>query len=356
MKDMRLLLGVLLLAGGLGAQMKLTVRQLVSFVKSSVDLRHDDKKVAQYLKQVTLTQRLDDSTLTELQAAGIGPRTTEALIVLRDLSRSLIPAPAPDASAPKATLEPPPPSEQRRALADAREYALNYIRRLPDFLCTQVTRRYIDPSGLEFWQRDDVITARLSFFEQKENYQVVLVNSRPVDVPMERLGGAISVGEFGSMMKELFDPEVQAQFEWTKWATLRGRRMHVYAYRVPLAKSKLTIGYERTHHITVGYRGFVYIDRDTRTVARITQEGEAIPASFPIQQVSRILDYDLIPIGEAQFMLPMKFTTRMRQAKLLVKNEVEFRMYRKFGAEAVIKFDETPEPLPEEKTKEQPPQ
>jgi hypothetical protein len=121
-------------------------------------------------------------------------------------------------------------------------------------------------------------------------------------------------------------------------------------------KSKLTIGFEQTHHVKVGYSGLVYIDRDTRTVVRITQEGEGIPASFPIQQVSRRLDYDMIQIGDAQFILPLMFTTRMRHAKLLIKNDVEFRMYRKFGAEALIKFDETPEPLPEEKTKEQPPQ
>ncbi len=44
----------------------------------------------------------------------------------------------------------------------------------------------------------------------------------------------------------------------------------------------------------------------------------------------------------------------MRQGKFLVKNEVKFRMYRKFAAEATVTFD-TPEPLPEEKTKEQPP-
>ena len=353
---MKLFVGALLLAVSLGAQpVKLTVQQLTAFLRSSIELRHDDKKVAQYLKQVALTQQLDDSTFAELQAAGIGPRTKEALRLLKENAKSL-PAPAAVAAAkPKPVLEPPSPAEQKRVLEEAREFAMNYIKRLPDFLCTQVTRRYVDPSGLEFWQRDDVITARLSFFEQKENYQVVLVNSQPVDVPMDRLGGAISVGEFGSMMKELFDPETQAQFEWKKWATLRGQRMHVYSYRVPLNKSKLTIGYERVQHVTVGYSGLVYIDRDSRTVARITQEGEAIPASFPIQQVSRTLDYDLVPIGEAQFMLPLKFTTRMRQAKLLVKNDVEFRMYRKFGAEAVIKF-ETPEPLPDDKTKEQPPQ
>ena len=43
----------------------------------------------------------------------------------------------------------------------------------------------------------------------------------------------------------------------------------------------------------------------------------------------------------------------MRAGKFLSKNEVEFRMYRKFGAEAIIKF-ETPEPLPPDKINEQP--
>jgi len=44
---------------------------------------------------------------------------------------------------------------------------------------------------------------------------------------------------------------------------------------------------------------------------------------------------------------------RMREGRALFKNEVEFRLYRKFAAEASISF-ETPEPLPEDKTTEQP--
>ena len=104
----------------------------------------------------------------------------------------------------------------------------------------------------------------------------------------------------------------------------------------------------------MGYRGLVYVDRDTNAVARIRQEPEGIPASFPLQQVSRELDYDLVAIGESMHMLPLKFTTRMREGRRLSKNDVEFRMYRKFGADAVIKFD-TPPPLSDEQTKEQPP-
>ena len=43
----------------------------------------------------------------------------------------------------------------------------------------------------------------------------------------------------------------------------------------------------------------------------------------------------------------------MRSDKLLTRNDTEFRMYRKFSAEASVKFEtETPAPLPDEKTKE----
>jgi hypothetical protein len=40
------------------------------------------------------------------------------------------------------------------------------------------------------------------------------------------------------------------------------------------------------------------------------------------------LDYDLASIGAQEFMLPLKAQVRMRQGKLLAKNDVEFRLYR----------------------------
>ena len=66
-----------------------------------------------------------------------------------------------------------------------------------------------------------------------------------------------------------------------------------------------------------------------------------------------MLDYDYTNIGEQQFLLPLRAVVRMRNEKLLTKNEVEFRLYRKFGADVAIKF-ETPDPLPEDQVKEQP--
>lgn len=348
----RVLVLILGVALALPAQIRMSVEQLKGFLRSSAELRHDDRKVAEYLKRVQLTQRLDDAVRLEILAYGVGPRTAEMLQRLVEDSAKLEPPAA--ASAPKSPLlKPPTPEEQRRLLRDLREYAKNYTNRLPDFICTQVTRRYVDPAGLEFWQSVDVVTTRLTFFEQKEDYKVVMVNSTPVEIEYHELGGATSAGEFGTMMKEIFEEATRADFRWSRWATLRGRRNHVFEYRVAKPYSKWRISWQRTQDYVPGYRGLIYVDNDTGMVTRITLTAEGLPPSFPIQEASLVLDYDFVKISDLEFLLPLKSVMRMREGRMLVKNEVEFRMYRKFGAEAVITFD-TPDPLPEEATQEQP--
>lgn len=344
---------LLALALPLAAQTRLTVQQLVEFVRSSIRMKHEDREVARYLRGVKMVQQLDERTLEQLFAEGAGPRTVEALRELSIASQHL-PAPAPPAPKPEPTPMPPPSvEEQQRALKEAREYALGYTRQLPDFMCTQVTRRYLDPTGLEFWREDDVITARLTYFEQREEYKVLLVNSRTTDLPYDALGGAISTGEFGSMMKEIFDPATETRFQWERWGKLRGSLTHVFSYQVAQPRSHWRVSYQKTQETTPGYRGLVYVDRDTSAVLRITLEA-LLPPDFPLQQVSTVLDYDFAEIAGGKYLLPLKAVMRMRDGRLLAKNDVEFRMYRKFAAEATISYEPPPPPLPEEKTKEQP--
>ena len=333
-------------------QARLTIDQLIGFVQSSIKLQHPDKQIAVYLQKVKLTEQLEDRRIEDLQADGAGPKTLEALRLLRDASQSL-PKPAAKMIRLTPAIPPPSPSEQREILDQVREYALNYSKRLPDFICTQVTRRYYDPSGLEFWQAHDTLTSRLSYFEQKESYKLVLVNNTATERSYESLGGATSTGEFGSMLREIFEKESQAQFKWERWATLRGKRSHVFSYRIAQPNSHWRISYERQQEIIAGYSGQVFVERDSGMVLRIALTAEDIPPTFPIRQASTVLDYDYTDIAGQPHLLPLKAVVRLRQDKLLTKNDVEFRMYRKFGSDVTITF--TPDPLPEDQTKEQPP-
>lgn len=347
-------MATLIVCAWLAAQQTLTVDQLLSFVRSSIKLKQPDKEVAAYLSKMKLSEKLDERTIEDLQGEGAGPKTAAALSQLAAASVSLA-KPVPKAPAtPPTPIPPPSPEEQQEVIAEAREYAMNYSKKLPDFICTEVTRKYVDPSGLEFWQAQDTITARLTYFEQKEDYKVTLVNDRYVDLPYDAVGGASSTGDFGSLLRSTLSRKADALMEFDHWATLRGKRTYVFSYRVSSANSDYTIDWQRQQHIIIGYQGFIYVDKDTHSVLRITMEAVDIPPTFPVQQASTKLDYDYVKIGDHESLLPLRAEVRMRHDKYLSKNVKEFRLYRKFSADTKLTFD-TPEPLPEDQTKEQPP-
>ena len=220
----------------------------------------------------------------------------------------------------------------------------------------QITRRYADQSGLEEFRLLDTIGERLSFSDHKEDYQVVLINNLPVqNVKHTQLDGATSSGEFGTILFEIFSKESETQFSWERWATLRGRRMHVFTFRVLPGHSKYSILHVPSRRTVIaGYHGLIYADRDSNMVMRIRMEADTLPADFPIQQVSLDLNYDFAPISGTPYLLPLKAELRSREGKLMIKNEVEFRLYNKFGTESTIQFNTDLDPLPDEQTKEQP--
>src|SRR5882724_12349084 len=86
------------MAAGAYAQMKMTAEQLVSFIKSSIQLKHDDRKIAEYVRKIKLSDKLEDRRVEELQGLGAGPKTVAALRELSVASSTLAvtpPAPPP---------------------------------------------------------------------------------------------------------------------------------------------------------------------------------------------------------------------------------------------------------------------
>jgi hypothetical protein len=351
----------LLLASVLGAfaQSAVSVDQLVSFVKSSVQSRQDDKKIAEQVQRIKLSNRLDAKTVQELQHDGAGPKTVAALQKLSEASASL-PATAPPPVAAPSAIPPPEPTELRTILAEVQRTALDYTKNLPNYICSQLTKRHVDPTGTESWRDADTILEQLSFVDQKESYKVIMVDNKVVtnNLTHEQLGGAKSSGEFGSILQTIFDPETQTQFTWERWTSLRGqdnvlRPTYVLAFRVSQPRySILHEGSKRT--VTVGFHGEIFADRDSKAVMRIKMECDNIPPDFPIQSVKLILYYDVVDIGGQNFVLPLLSDVRSREGKYLAWNEVQYRLYHKYSADASISFG-APDEIPADKLKEGPP-
>jgi hypothetical protein len=343
----------------------LSVKQLMSFLQSSVQIKQTDREVAAFLSKAKMNEKLDDRTIEQMESLGIGPKTLAVLRALRDQSQSLAAA-APITPDAKPAPKPPPSSEEQAAIIDdVRNYALNYSKNLPDYICTQVTRRYVAPiPGGRYgghrgddpsWQLQDTLTIRLSYFEQKEDYKLILVNNTVVQQDYTKLGGTTSTGDFGTMMRQIFERGTETHFEWDHWGKLRGRLAYVFAYHVSQGRSQWHIEVDRQQDIISAYQGLIYVDQENRQVLRITLEAVDIPSSFPVRKAEDILDYDYQTLGDQQFLLPLKGEVRMTGSDVLTRNANEFRLYHKYSADSAIKFDtDTPAPLPEDQTKEQP--
>lgn len=351
MVKIRLLGLALLLSVAVLAQRAFTVDELVTFIKSQIKAQGDDRATGDYLKKIKLTQRLDERTIEELQGQGAGPRTVAALKALAVESANLPAPPAKPAPLP----EKPPPSaaEQAKILDEMRDYAMNYVKGLPDYVCVQTTHRKEDPIAalhrLNYIATGDVIQEQLAYVDHKENYVVKMYNGKSVaNGDHLQFGGVTSSGEFGSMMSNIFDPESGAEFTWDRWHTLRKDLMYGFAYHVDKEHGYHMLDGETKQEYTSAYKGVVYWDPSTNAIMRIIMETIDIPSSFPIRDVIITLDYDLTKVGDQAYILPLHFELDSKADKFSGVSEADFKLYRKYGAESTLTFGDTTPTAPDQ--------
>ncbi len=377
------------MASLLYAQDEMNIQQLAGFIRSEIALNHhSDKQIAGYVKKLHLTERLTDKTILDLEAQGAGPKTVQALQELRDETATLkpptrdatsSPATAPDntlTAAPataslsaKAPPIPPPDSvTQQKILSLMKEYALQYTENLPNFICTEATRRYIDPNGSDSYRSLGLLLSRVSYHGGEEENRIYSVNGKLQDMDMKRAvvgGGSVSSGEFGSMMQAIFEPSTEAEFGWDHWATLRGRRMAVFNYFIDSGHSQYSITYGSgegdQQRIITAYSGLIYADPNTGEIDRIKFVARDIPKTFPVNSAEETLDYDQVDISGNPSIVPLVATLYMTAGRDRTKNEIQFANYRKFETGSTITYGamgqpgpDAPPPLPASKTEERP--
>ena len=355
-----LMLSAMPLCVTLLAQQTITVEKLVQFMESSIKQKEPDKQVAAYVSRVKLTEKLDDAVIEKLQNEGLGPSTVAALRRLGQASGRLAEPAAPVVAAPKAAeptqaqFPPPPPEKQRQIIEGAREYALNYSKMLPNFICAQVTKRFGDPTGAGNYRQYDRVVAKLSYYEQHEKYEVVTVNdSLAKNSSMESLGGSVSTGEFGSMLHGVFDPQSATDFRYNRYVTFHKQRTYVFDYSVDQEHSRWQIEDRETkQHIVPAYTGSVWINADDFSVLALTLKAVDIPSTFPITEADSRLDYAPIEISGVAHVLPSSAMMHLRAGKNDQKNEIEFRLYHEYSASTTLKFGDIPDDTPAEKPKQ----
>ena len=243
---------------------------------------------------------------------------------------------------------PPGAEEQQKVLKSVGDFAQDYLRRLPDFTCTRRSDHFQQSAG--DWKLQVKVAEELSYYRRQEHYKIVGVNDAPAKkIPFLILqtGYYSTSGNFGELMRELFDPKVQARFEWKGWDDLRGRLAYVFSYQVALEHSELAssrcsswILFQKCSAVKFAYHGLLYVDKDPVRVMRITQVADRVPAPYPSANSS--VDYDAVTVAGAEYLLPVADESQSQAGKRLYRNRSTYADYRKFVAESVLSTAELP--------------
>jgi hypothetical protein len=221
----------------------------------------------------------------------------------------------------------------------SRQKALDYTRSLPDFVCTEVVRRYVSDGRVSRWRQIDTLAIKLSYFQHAEEHKLELIDGKPTERKYEELENATSSGEFGAVLREIFDPASEAAFDWESWKNLRKHRTAVYQYAVSAAHSPYVLKSDNRRAI-VGIHGVLEIDSETGEVLHVTYAAYDVPKELGLKSAVSTVDYDFAEVGGRDYLLPVRSEMEMHGPRAWVWNKMEFREYRKFSADSTIKFGE----------------
>ena len=234
----------------------------------------------------------------------------------------------------------PSSDDQRKLLEVIRRYANEYVGKLPNFICQQVTRQFEAGKKPVHWHKGDILSSKLIYSQGREERSLELVNDKPVGREGRILRRPlVTEGEFGILLGQVFGSMTDAQFAWDRWETMRGQRVAVFSFFVDKQHSTLRLSLSDLARAIVAYHGSVCADPSSGAIWRLTDQADDIPQEVNTKSISTTVDYDFVAIGERTYLLPVQASVVLDTGTRHLRNDIEFRDYRKFETDSHITFE-----------------
>jgi hypothetical protein len=226
-------------------------------------------------------------------------------------------------------------SEETQVIEKTRGLVLQYTETLKNFICTETVHRSQLQKGSQKWKALDTLAVAVEFSDRGERYKLLTINDKPTQKKLSEVGGAVSDGDFGSILQWIFHLESMTKFQAERSSDLRGRPMHVFSYRIEQNHSKFEV-----NRTITAFGGYIFLDRETSRVMQITAVASGLPADWAITAFSQLQDYGFAEISGQKFWLPVhgELSIQTRDGSRY-RNELKFGNYRRFSSETTLQFE-----------------
>ena len=211
---------------------------------------------------------------------------------------------------------------------------MRYQGHLPDFTCTEVTVRKEESGNGSDWRMLDSFEEMVSFASSgRVTKTLVKKNGRPTT--KSQPGGLTENAVLSTAIvpRGIFGAKAQPKFNWDHWERRSDHEIAVIAYQAigenyPDGKTR--------YELTV--TGRIFFDDTAGNLVR-TESSSVGPPGYPFGEVRVETDYAPVTISDREFILPAQAVMTTVRGKRRQRSEIQFSGYRKYQAEATIRFD-----------------
>lgn len=221
------------------------------------------------------------------------------------------------------------------------------LTRLPNFTCLETIERSRRRLPSRRYDLIDIARVEVALAQGKELFAWP-GSGRFDDRELRDLipGGATGNGSFALHARAVFLGQ-HTVFESLGEADWNGKPAYHYRYNVKQPFSGFTLrNGERS--AVIGYAGEFWALRSNLDLLRLTVSGVDVPAELEISAHQETLEYQRVPIGEADYLLPLSSEMSLTDAGgVESRNRTTFSACKQYGAESAIIFDAPEEGSPE---------
>ncbi len=228
-------------------------------------------------------------------------------------------------------------------VAKVRQSGLAYASRLRDFICTQTERRERRKEGAASWKLYSSLVKELTFHQGKEYYRVLSENGKPSNKKWEKVDGSKMSGEFGSLLRSVFEPASRSAFTFDGVAESSHTNHALLGFAIAQENSRLELrakGFFTRREVLVAARGRCWVDPETLRIVRLEESAVDIPQDCPIRSMTVRVDYGEVGIAGHPYWLPKRSETTTLAHKTLYRNVIEFTDYHELDVRTNITFSE----------------
>lgn len=293
---------------------RVTVDELSKLI--AIDRETRDAKIAQRLQNLELTERLNTTKLTAMEAALPGPESRRALVALADQATFLAPPQAEIPNQPVPTLE-----EQREMTAKAVDYVKTALRRFPNLIARRDTIRFEDTPAIV---RTGSLSAPAGVFIPAQPLHPVGRYSNVVSYhdgeEVDQATGAQSngdsgktglnsIGEFGPILSAVFGDLPQGNLTWSRWEQGATSPVAVFGFTVPREASHYEVRFccfnGSEFRAFAAYHGEITVNPARGTILRLTLITD-LRKSDPVKKANLMVEYGPVNLAGQTFYCPSR--------------------------------------------------